>query len=140
LIGIAGTGALLALHWVLFFSSVQDSGVAVATQTFATFPLIMVFLDSVTRGRMPATVEIGAGAVIVIAAVLLVGRGLPNTRISRCGNARCLRSWPECLREFGSEVRVFADQKTNKSVPPFQGSLSGGTLLVSNPLKRFERG
>jgi drug/metabolite transporter (DMT)-like permease len=114
LIGIAGTGALLALHWVLFFSSVQDSGVAVATQTFATFPLIMVFLDSVTRGRMPATVEIGAGAVIVIAAVLLVGRGLPNTPIARQGafagllSAACFAAFSVGSQRLGQSVNSIA--------------------------------
>ena len=36
------SGLLLAVHWVTFFVSVQQAGVAVATLTFATFPLFII--------------------------------------------------------------------------------------------------
>jgi hypothetical protein len=76
---IALTGALLALHWVTFFLSVQQAGVAVATLTFATFPLVTVVLEAAMQRRLPRMVELISGAAIVLAVLLLVGRGLPAT-------------------------------------------------------------
>jgi drug/metabolite transporter (DMT)-like permease len=80
-----GTGALLALHWVTFFMSVQDAGVAVATLTFATFPLFTVLLESAVSRRWPNIVEVGGGLVIVFAVSLLVGQGLPVGEVAQHG-------------------------------------------------------
>ena len=76
---LVATGILLALHWLTFFISVQMAGVAVATLTFATFPLFTVVIDAFARRRMPGLIEIGEGLAIVIAVALLVGTGLPDT-------------------------------------------------------------
>ena len=84
---IAGTGILLALHWLTFFASVQEAGVAVATLTFATFPLFIVLLAAATRRRWPAVIEICAGLAIVGAVLLLVRNGLPATGMAEQGAA-----------------------------------------------------
>lgn len=42
---LALLGALLALHWVAFFQSIQVSTVAVGLLTFSTFPVFAVFLE-----------------------------------------------------------------------------------------------
>ena len=66
------TAALLALHWVSFFMSVQQAGVAVATLTFATFPLFTVVIEAVLAHRPPRVQELLAGAVIIVGVSLLV--------------------------------------------------------------------
>jgi drug/metabolite transporter (DMT)-like permease len=47
LLAFAGTGLGLALHWVLFFQSVQVSSVAVALFTFSTFPVFGALMEAV---------------------------------------------------------------------------------------------
>jgi len=48
------TGVILSLHWLTFFYSVQLSGVAVATLTFAAFPLFTLLFEAVMQ-RKPRT-------------------------------------------------------------------------------------
>ena len=66
------TGILLAVHWSSFFESVQIAGVAVATLTFATFPLFTVLIEAVHKRRRPYFQEIGATLAIILAVSLLV--------------------------------------------------------------------
>ena len=73
------TGMLLALHWVSFFVAVQRANVAVATLTFATFPLFTIVAESVMQRRWPRGVEWGAGVAIICGAALIAGPGLPHT-------------------------------------------------------------
>lgn len=68
---IAISGLLLAAHWLTFFGSVQLAGVAVATLTFATFPLFTVLVEATLRRRLPRLAEVGVGFLIVIAVALL---------------------------------------------------------------------
>jgi drug/metabolite transporter (DMT)-like permease len=82
---IASTSALLALHWVTFFIAVQRAGVAVATLTFATFPLMTLLIDASLTRRRPAFVEMASGGAIVAAVFLLVGPGLPAIATAREG-------------------------------------------------------
>ena len=70
--GLLVTGILLAIHWVTFFESVQLAGVAVATLTFAVFPLFTVLLVTMKARRRPSLLELGAGLAIVLAVALLV--------------------------------------------------------------------
>jgi drug/metabolite transporter (DMT)-like permease len=84
-LAIAATGALLALHWVSFFLSVQQAGVAVATLTFASFPLMTLLIDASLNRRRPSGIELASGAAIVVAVFLLVGPGLPAVASAREG-------------------------------------------------------
>lgn len=70
--GLLVTGILLTIHWVTFFESVQLAGVAVATLTFAVFPLFTVLLVTMTARRRPSLLELGAGLAIILAVALLV--------------------------------------------------------------------
>lgn len=70
--GLLVTGILLAIHWVTFFESVQLAGVAVATLTFAVFPLFTVLLVTTKARRRPSLLELGAGLAIILAVALLV--------------------------------------------------------------------
>ena len=62
----------LAVHWLTFFISVQQSGVAVATLTFATFPLVTVVIEAVGERRLLTRTELLVGLVIVLAVALLI--------------------------------------------------------------------
>lgn len=75
LLSIVWTGALLAIHWLTFFASVQWAGVAVATLTFAVFPLFTLLVESVRLARRPHPVEVCACLAIVAAVWLLVDPG-----------------------------------------------------------------
>ncbi|WP_350283895.1 DMT family transporter [Nitrosomonas sp.] len=66
------SGLLLGAHWLTFFTSVQLAGVAVATLTFATFPLFTIIVEATQRRRLPRPAELIVGVVIIIAVALLV--------------------------------------------------------------------
>jgi drug/metabolite transporter (DMT)-like permease len=54
-LAFAGLGALLAVHWVTFFASVQVSSVALALITYSTFPVFVVLLEPILfRERLHA--------------------------------------------------------------------------------------
>ncbi len=89
---LALSGFFLAAHWLAFFVSVQMAGVAVATLTFATFPLFTVIVEAVQRRRLPSAAEIAVGVVIVIAVALLVepGSGQGNVGGAAAGLASAI--------------------------------------------------
>lgn len=66
------TGIILALHWLTFFFSVQASGIAVATLTFAAFPLFTLIIESIKNRRRLKPVGIAASVMIIVAVGLLV--------------------------------------------------------------------
>lgn len=78
---LVASGFLLASHWLTFFMSVQLSGVAIATLTFATFPLFTVLVEAAALRRLPRLAEVLAGVAIIAAVALLVepGQGGNNT-------------------------------------------------------------
>lgn len=73
------TGALLALHWVMFFASVRMAGVAVGVLTVSSFPLFTLALQAARRKRLPDLVHIGAGVTIILAVAAVAGPGRPET-------------------------------------------------------------
>jgi drug/metabolite transporter (DMT)-like permease len=66
------TGLILAVHWVTFFFSVQWAGIAIATLTFAVFPLFTVLIETMLKKRWPHAIELTAGVAIIVAVKLLV--------------------------------------------------------------------
>jgi drug/metabolite transporter (DMT)-like permease len=78
---LVASGAVLAVHWVSFFASVQLAGVAMATLTFAAFPLFTVVLETMRAGRRPTLVELGAGTAIIAAVAILVEVDAPGPRL-----------------------------------------------------------
>ncbi|MDE2030301.1 MAG: DMT family transporter [Alphaproteobacteria bacterium] len=67
-----GSGLILAIHWLLFFASVQMAGVAVATLSFAAFPFFTVLIEAFHQKRAPHLAAIAAALAIVVAVGLLV--------------------------------------------------------------------
>src|SRR5262245_45626264 len=45
------TGAVLALHWLSFFVSVQIAGVAIATLTFSAFPMFTLVIEALRQRK-----------------------------------------------------------------------------------------
>jgi drug/metabolite transporter (DMT)-like permease len=68
---LAASGLLLAMHWVSFFLSVQLAGVAVATLTFAAFPMFTILIEAAQGRAWPRPAEAAAGGVIIAAVGLL---------------------------------------------------------------------
>jgi drug/metabolite transporter (DMT)-like permease len=69
---LALSNFFLAVHWLTFFISVQHAGVAVATLTFATFPLVTVVIEALGQRRRLTRTEVLVGIVIVFAVALLI--------------------------------------------------------------------
>ena len=66
------TAIILALHWLTFFLSVQLSGVAIATLTFAAYPLFTLIIEALKNKKHLNPIGIVAGIVIIFAVALLV--------------------------------------------------------------------
>ena len=84
------SGAILAAHWLTFFLSVQVSGIAVATLTFATFPLFTLIIEALKNRRHLKPMELFAGIMIVAAVALLVRIDTKSTALltgALCGLA-----------------------------------------------------
>jgi drug/metabolite transporter (DMT)-like permease len=69
---LAITGVILSLHWLTFFLSVQMSGVAIATLTFAAYPLFTLIIEALKNKKHLNAIEIAAGLVIIFAVALLL--------------------------------------------------------------------
>lgn len=68
---LLGQGALLAIHWTLFFQSIAVSSVAVGLLSFSSFPLFTVALEGGVL-RQPVSRAQLAGALLVIPGVYLL--------------------------------------------------------------------
>ncbi|WP_437880649.1 DMT family transporter [Pseudomonas sp. LRF_L74] len=75
------TGALLACHWVTFFTAVQVGGVAVATLGFASFPAFIALIDLIAfrerigAGEIMLLLMVSAGLVLVVPSFDLLDQG-----------------------------------------------------------------
>lgn len=67
-----GAGALVALHWVLFYRSIKIAGVAVAVLCLSTITFFTALLEPIIFRRRPRTHEIVIGALVVLGVVLLL--------------------------------------------------------------------
>jgi drug/metabolite transporter (DMT)-like permease len=68
---LAISGLLLAVHWLSFFGSVQSGGVAIATLTFASFPLFTVLLEAIIQRRAVHFIEVAAVAIMIAVGLLV---------------------------------------------------------------------
>ena len=71
LLGFVCMGAVLALHWVSFFHSIQISTVAIALLTFSSFPIFVTFLEPFVFDERLHAMDIVI-AVVVCSGLLLV--------------------------------------------------------------------
>ena len=69
---LAAAGAILALHWWAFLSSVQWATVAVGTLTFAAFPLFVTLLEPAVFRQKPSKKSILAALAILLGVIVTV--------------------------------------------------------------------
>lgn len=72
-----GVGAIIGLHWVLFFAAIKVSNVSVALSTLSTGALFAAFIEPIFYKRKINTSEIIL-AVIVIACLWLIFQASPE--------------------------------------------------------------
>lgn len=65
-------GALLALHWVTFFLSIQISSVAIGLLSFATFPVFVSFIEPLFFREKLSLADILSGGVTFVGLCLVV--------------------------------------------------------------------
>lgn len=65
-------GAVLAIHWTCFLSSIQVSTVAIGTLTFSTFSLFVTFLEPYLFHEKLKFVNVVSAVVMLIGVVLIV--------------------------------------------------------------------
>jgi drug/metabolite transporter (DMT)-like permease len=69
---LAAGGALLALHWVAFFEAIRIANVAIGLLGFATFPLFVLFLESLQRHRKLRAIEWTTASLVTLGLLLIV--------------------------------------------------------------------
>jgi len=80
---LVASGVMLAAHWLAFYGSIQQAGIAVGTVTFATFPLFTLLAESIRRRQRPSPIHVGAAVTIVLAIAWLFG--VPEAGVDRWG-------------------------------------------------------
>jgi drug/metabolite transporter (DMT)-like permease len=108
---LAGTGALLALHWHTFFLSIEYSSVAVGLLSYSTFPVFAAFFEPLLHRKRPRRVDVIVSVVVlsglslvvppfgperalvlgaglgVISAAIFAALALANRRLARSGGS-----------------------------------------------------
>jgi len=69
---LAAQGGLLALHWTVFFQSINVSSVAVGLLSFSTFPLFTAAIEPALLRQRPSTAQLVAAIAILPGVYLLV--------------------------------------------------------------------
>jgi drug/metabolite transporter (DMT)-like permease len=65
-------GAILAIHWITFFQSIQVSTVAVGLLTFSTFPLFVTFMEPYFFKEKLYAFDILMAAAVLLGLILIV--------------------------------------------------------------------
>lgn len=72
LAALAAQGGLLALHWTVFFQSINVAGVAVGLLSFSTFPLFTAAIEPALLRQRPRAAQLVAAIAILPGIYLLV--------------------------------------------------------------------
>jgi len=70
--GMLGNGAILAVHWVAFFTAIKVSTVAIGLLGYASFPMFVPFLERAMLGLPMRRGELFKAALVALGLVLLV--------------------------------------------------------------------
>lgn len=70
--GLAFTGAVLAVHWITFFKSIQISTVAIGLISFSTFPVFVTFLEPYFFKEKLQFTDVMTAAIAFLGVVLVV--------------------------------------------------------------------
>jgi len=72
-IGIYGIGALLGLHWISFFHSMQVSTVAIGMLSLFTYPMITVLLEPFYTKQKLLISDIFAALIVLLGVYIMLG-------------------------------------------------------------------
>lgn len=72
LAALAAQGGLLALHWTVFFQSINVASVAVGLLSFSTFPLFTAAIEPALLRQRPSAPQLAAAVAILPGVYLLV--------------------------------------------------------------------
>ncbi|WP_115717364.1 DMT family transporter [Gallaecimonas mangrovi] len=70
-------GAVVSLHWVTYFASMQVSTVAVGMIAFFTYPVMAVLLEPLIKRQLPQRRDLAAAVMVLIGIVMIV----PDTNL-----------------------------------------------------------
>ncbi|MDB4955750.1 MAG: family transporter [Myxococcales bacterium] len=68
----AGVGAIIGLHWLCFYAAVKEAGIATAVLSLSTIAFFTAVFEPIVFRRRVAASEIVIGAIVVVAAALLI--------------------------------------------------------------------
>jgi drug/metabolite transporter (DMT)-like permease len=71
LLQLFGTGAILAIHWVLFFESIKSSTVSVTLVCLSSITLFTAVFEPLLSQKKISKLEIGAGLMIILGIFLI---------------------------------------------------------------------
>ncbi|MBW2611656.1 MAG: EamA family transporter [Deltaproteobacteria bacterium] len=72
LLGFFCMGAILAVHWMAFFHSIQISTVAIGLLTYSSFPIFVTFLEPFFWGEKVRAFDILISVVVFLGLVLVI--------------------------------------------------------------------
>lgn len=70
--GLIFLGALLAVHWIAFFKSIQISTVAIGLLTFSTFPIFVTFIEPYFFKEKLKSSDIAMAFVVFLGVFLII--------------------------------------------------------------------
>jgi len=76
--GYAGTGAIVALHWLAFYGAIKLANASVAASCMGLSPMFLALVEPILVGRPFDTRELLLGVAVVPGVVLVVG-GVPGS-------------------------------------------------------------
>lgn len=68
---ITFVGALVALHWILFYGAIKASNVSIALSCFSSISLFTALLDPLTKRMKPKLAEILLGVCVIVGLYLI---------------------------------------------------------------------
>ena len=77
-IGVYLIGAVLGLHWILFFHSMQISTVAIGMLSLFTYPVITVLIEPFFTKQKLQIADVVAGAMVLLGVVVMVSDDLQS--------------------------------------------------------------
>jgi len=76
-------GIIISIHWTAFMQSVQISTVAVATLTFATYPLIVTFIEPVIFREKLKLISVISAIIMILGVFVIVPSYEPGNEITK---------------------------------------------------------
>ncbi len=118
-----GAGAIIGLHWLLFFGAIKASNVSVALSTLSTGALFSAFLEPIFFRRKIAMYEVGL-ALIVVVCLFVIFNASPEYLLGIIMGVAC---------SLLSAVFSICNSFLQKKHSPYQITLYemlGGALIV----------